>query len=91
VASIATVSEPLALTALGTSASTFGSAPGVPAADDEPVPADVAGAVLELLELLEHPAATRVVITAAVSVAAAAFPGRRRVAGLVSPVRMFFT
>jgi len=71
---------PLALMALGTSAATCGTAPVVAAADAEPLLVDVVGV---LLELLEHPAATRVVTTAAVSAPAVIFPGRRRAAGTV--------
>jgi hypothetical protein len=63
--------------ALGTSAATCGTAPG--AADDELLLADA----LELLELLEHPAATSVVTMAAVSAPAATFLGRRRAAATV--------
>jgi hypothetical protein len=58
------------------------------AADDELLLGDAVGLLLELLELLEHPAATRVVTTAAVSAPAAAFPGRRRAAGTVCLVRL---
>jgi hypothetical protein len=87
---MATVSEPLALMAAGTSASTAGTAPGVPVADDELPVGDAGGVVLVVLELLEHPAATRVVTTAA-SVIAAAFPGRRRAASTVCLARTLLT
>jgi hypothetical protein len=71
--------------ALGTSAATCGTAPVVGAADAEPLLVDVVGV---LLELLEHPAATSVVTTAAVSALAAIFPGRRRAAGTACLVRL---
>jgi hypothetical protein len=76
--------------ALGTSASTFGTAPVVAAADELPL-GDAVGLLLELLELLEHPAATSVVIKAVVSAPAAIFLGRRRAAGSVALVRLFPT
>jgi len=82
---MATATVPLALTALGTSAATCGIAPVVGAADAEPLLVDVVGV---LLELLEHPAATSVVTTAAVSAPAAIFSGRRRAAVTVCLVRL---
>jgi hypothetical protein len=73
----------LALTALGTNAATCGIAPDGAAALAELLLGDAAGVPLELLELLEHPAATSVAATAAVSVPAAILPGRRPVGGTV--------
>jgi len=78
---MATVTDPLALTALGTSAATCGIAPDGADAAAELLLGDAAGVLLELLELLEHPAATSVAATAAVSVPAAIFPGCRRAVG----------
>jgi hypothetical protein len=79
---MATVTVPLALMALGTSAATCGTALVVAA---EPLLVDVVGV---LLELLEHPAATSVVTTAAVRALAASFPGCRRAADTVFLVRL---
>jgi hypothetical protein len=69
----------------GTSAATCGTAPVVAAADAEPLLVDVVGV---LLELLEHPAATSVVTTVAVSALAAIFPGPRRAAGTICLARL---
>jgi hypothetical protein len=71
--------------ALGTSAATCGTAPVVATADAEPLLVDVVGV---LLELLEHPAATSVVTTAAVSALAAVVPSRRRAVSTICLVRL---
>jgi len=73
---MATVTAPLALMALGTSAATCALAPDVPAAEDELLLDDAGCWVLELL--LEQPASTAVPTTLAASATAAAFPARRR-------------
>jgi hypothetical protein len=80
---------PLALMALGTSASTCETVPDAAAADDELL--GEVGLVLELLELLEHPAATSVVTTAAISAPAATLLGPRRATDTICLVRLFPT
>jgi hypothetical protein len=83
---------PLALMALGTSASTCETVPDAAAADDELLgEVGLVLELLELLELLEHPAATSVVTTAAISAPAATLLGPRRATDTICLVRLFPT